>query len=137
MKMKLVPFKEFKASYGNSYGIPGGPESASCVAIDAVWDDRFSSDMANIDDLFAILDAEIARVRALDDDDETYKIHSVIDNRSDIDGFAMVKPEIVEMLDGVRPASHSHESDEGVAQFEVAFCVKHASRIVMVQKEEA
>ena len=68
--MKIVPFAERKESFGKHYGIPGGPENSSYVAIECEVDNK-----TTLDDIFKILDKEIARVRALDDDDELFRIY--------------------------------------------------------------
>jgi len=73
-------------------------------------------------------------IKAADDDeDDRFKLECIISHRRRVSGFALVKSEIVDMLSDVHAASFSHDADEGIAQFEVAFCVKHADRLVMVQ----
>lgn len=125
MKMMAVPFAENKESFGTYYGIPGGPEMRY-AAIECEVDTKTTAD-----DLFKAFDKAI--VKADDDEDERFKLECIISYRHRINGFALVKSEIVDMLDDVRADSFSHERDEGIAQFEVAFCVKHADRLVMVQ----
>lgn len=125
MKMMAVPFTENKESFGTYYGIPGGPHNAFYAVIECDVNSKTTAD-----DLFKIYDKAIKA--ADDDDDEHFKLECIISHRDRVNGFALVKSEIVDMLDDVRADSFSHDADEGIAQFKVAFCVKHADRLVMV-----
>lgn len=124
MKMMAIPFAENKESFGTYYGIPGGPHNASYAAVECDVNSKTTAD-----DLFKAFDRAIKA--ADDDEDERFKLECIISHRNCVNGFALVKSEIVNMLNDVRADAFSHDADEGIAQFEVAFCVKHADRLVL------
>jgi len=135
MKMMLVPFSQCTSQWDETrktvyYGTPSR-ESWSFAPLECEIDEK-----ATAEDLFRIFDRAIATAKANDDDDEMHRVSWMLPGsdgyRSRVDGFAIVKPEITAMLDGVRPDVCSDGAGDAIAHFELAFCVKHADRLVMV-----
>ncbi len=132
MKMMVVPFSQCTSQWDKSgtvyYGTPSR-ESWSFAPLECEVDDK-----ATAEDLFKIFDREIAAAKG--DDDEMHRVSWMLPGsdgyRSRVDGFAIVKPEITAMLDDVHPDVCSDDAGDAIAHFELAFCVKHADRLVMV-----
>lgn len=132
MKMMVVPFAECKESFGTYYGTPAR-ESWSYSSLECEVDDKTTAD-----DLFEAWDKALSEAQ---DEDERFEIGDWIQvgphgYRSRVDGFAIVKPEIIEMLNDVQADVNSDGGGDAIADFQLAFCVKHADRLVKVVKTE-
>jgi hypothetical protein len=88
------------------------------------------SEETTAEHLFAAFDKAI---EATEDEDEQFRIGDWIQDekyRRYVSGFALVKPEIYDMLDGVSVICTRDSHGDAIANFQVAFCVQHAERLV-------
>lgn len=122
-KLIAVPFAKLKGY--DAYGTVTGESWSFSGLLCGV------SEETTADDIFAAFDKALA---ATEDEDEQFLIGDWIQNptyRSYISGFALVKPKIYDMVCGVSAISSRHSEDDAIANFQVAFCHRHAERLIL------
>jgi hypothetical protein len=120
----LIAVPYAKSKNYDAYGTATG-ESWSFSGLPCKVDDYTTAE-----DLFSAFNKAL---EAEEDEDEQFRIGDWIRDphyRKYVSGFALVKPEIYDMLDGIGVICSRDSEGDAIANFQVAFCVQNAERLV-------